>query len=146
MFTCACRWLWASTSSSSKGSDDHVVRLQTSPTSVPTMENVVHATTACKLGDVSSTPSFIEIIIDDCIGLFRSFTRSDIGDDAWNSFWMDLWLPGGQLFLRFPTLFSHITRPNTMVPCIVRFGFHLQPRLSAVRGWATCGGSVCWGT
>jgi hypothetical protein len=83
------------------------------------------------LGDYSSTPSFLERIVAECLPLYRAITRSAVVDGRSTSFWMDKWLHGGALATRFPALLSHCTRPHALVAFVVEAGLHLQPRLSA---------------
>jgi hypothetical protein len=61
------------------------------------------------LGDYSSTPSFLERIVAECLPLYRAITRSAVVDRRSTSFWMDKWLPGGALATHFPPLLSHYT-------------------------------------
>jgi hypothetical protein len=57
-------------------------------------------------------------------------TRCTIVSGASTSFWLDKWLPGECLAVRFPALFSHVTRPHATVEVVLGSGFDLQPRLS----------------
>jgi hypothetical protein len=84
------------------------------------------------LGDSSSTPSFLEKIVAECLLLYRSITRCSIVDGTHTAFWMDRWTSGGCLAAQFPALFSHCTRPNATVDVVKTSGLSLQPRLTGV--------------
>jgi hypothetical protein len=77
------------------------------------------------LGDPSSSPSFLERIVDECLPLYRSITRVTVVDGRSTSFWMDKWLPGEPLATRFPALFSHYTRRHASVATVVSQGLDL---------------------
>jgi hypothetical protein len=80
---------------------------------------------------VTSSPSFIDKIIDACLPICRVMTRSDVVDDSRTSFWIHKWLPGKPLADRFPALFSHSTCPHATLACMVGEGLRLQPCLTS---------------
>ncbi|KAK1669207.1 hypothetical protein QYE76_057366 [Lolium multiflorum] len=83
------------------------------------------------LGAPSSSPSFLERIVAECLPLYRSITRVTVADGRSTSFWLDKWLPGEPLATRFPALFSHSTRPHASVAAVVSLGLDLQSRLTS---------------
>jgi hypothetical protein len=82
------------------------------------------------LGDVSSSPSFLDKIVLECLPLYRAMTRCVVVSGTSTAFWLDRWLQGGCLADRFPALFSHCTRPHATVAGVSTDGLALQPRLS----------------
>ena len=44
---------------------------------------------------------------------------------------MDKWRAGAPLYLRFPALFSHVTRPHATIATVVGSDLELLPRLTA---------------
>jgi hypothetical protein len=80
---------------------------------------------------MTSTPSFLDGIVQECLPLYRAITRAGIVSGTTTSFWLDRWLPGRPLAERFAALFSHVTRPHATVATVVASGFSLQPRLSS---------------
>jgi hypothetical protein len=83
------------------------------------------------LGDVTSSPSFLDKIVQKCLPLYRRITRATIVSGSSTTFWLDKWLPGTPLAERYATLFSHVTRPNASVAAVASTGLYLQPRLTA---------------
>jgi hypothetical protein len=96
------------------------------------------------LDDTTSTPSFLDGIVRECLTLYRVITRAGVVSGTTTSFWLDRWLPGGPLAERYTALFSHVTRPHATMATVVTSGFSLQPRLSsaAVRELAIVQGYV----
>jgi hypothetical protein len=86
------------------------------------------------LGDRHHIDSPIWKAIVAGVSSLRSVSKSSVGNGASTAFWLDLWLGELPLADRFPTLFSHSTRPNTRVSLILSFGLRptLVPRLSNV--------------
>jgi hypothetical protein len=80
---------------------------------------------------MTSTPSFLDGIVQECLPLYRAITRAGIVSGTTTSFWLDRWLPGRPLAERYAALFSHVTRPHASVATVVASGFSLQPRLSS---------------
>lgn len=76
-------------------------------------------------------PSFLDIIVRECLPLYCSITRATVVSGTSTAFWFDKWLPGMPLALRFPALFSHVTRPHASVVVVSSTGLSLQPRLTA---------------
>jgi hypothetical protein len=83
------------------------------------------------LGDTSSTASFLEKIVAECLPLYRSITRCSVVSGTSTAFWKDKWRPGGSFADQFPALFSHCTRPNATVAVVLASGLSLQPRMSS---------------
>ncbi|KAK1666525.1 hypothetical protein QYE76_054684 [Lolium multiflorum] len=81
-------------------------------------------------GDPSSSPSFLERIVQECLPLYRAITRVTVVDGRSTSFWLDKWLAGEPLATRFPALFSHSTRRHASVAAVVSEGLDLQGRLT----------------
>ncbi|KAK1609392.1 hypothetical protein QYE76_033065 [Lolium multiflorum] len=73
------------------------------------------------LGDATSSPSFLDKIVHECLPLYRSITRATVVSGSSTAFWLDKWLPGKPLAERYPALFSHGTRPNASVAVDLRF-------------------------
>ena len=84
------------------------------------------------IGDSTSSPSFLQSIVDMGLPTYKSVTRVELGDGYTTSFWQDRWLPGCALCFQFEALFSHSPRPNATVAGVLRDGISLQPRLSAM--------------
>jgi hypothetical protein len=89
------------------------------------------STTCQDLGDVSSTPTFLERIVSHCLPLYRSLTRCSVHNGLHTSLWFDHWTPEGALYTLFPALFSHCTRPHVSIHSAISHGIPLRPRLSA---------------
>ena len=83
------------------------------------------------LGDKPTNPSFLYKIVAYCFPVYRALTRVTLRDGRRCSFWMVKWRTGAPLFLRFPALFSHTTRPHASVATVVASGLDLQPHLTA---------------
>ncbi|KAK1641575.1 hypothetical protein QYE76_059380 [Lolium multiflorum] len=84
------------------------------------------------LGESSSSPSFLERIVEECLPLYRTITKVTVVSGTATSFWFDRWLPGEPLAKRFAALFSHCTRPQASVAVVAALGIDLQPWLSSV--------------
>jgi hypothetical protein len=68
-----------------------------------------------------------------CLLAFRNATSVKIGSGSLTSFWFDAWLEGPPLAQRFPSLFSHVTKPHCSVKSVCSYSplnLALQPRLS----------------
>jgi hypothetical protein len=63
----------------------------------------------------SSLTSFLDMIVAECLPLYRRITRSSVVSGRQTAFWLDKWLPGECLANRYPALFSHCTAPGATV-------------------------------
>jgi hypothetical protein len=79
------------------------------------------------LGESSTSPFFLEKIVEECLPLYRTITRVFVLDGRSTSFWLDKWLPGEPLATRFPALFSHSTRRHATVATVVVGGWISSP-------------------
>jgi hypothetical protein len=85
------------------------------------------------LGDLNRLDSVIWKDLLACLPAFRNATSVKIAFGSRTSFWLDQWLDGASLAQRFPSLFSHATKPNCSVKSVCSsspFVLDLQPRLS----------------
>jgi hypothetical protein len=80
---------------------------------------------ACDLGATSSSPSFLERIVAECLPLYRSITRVEVAGGISTSFWFDKWLPERPLSERFPSLLSHCTRLHATIAMVSAHGLEL---------------------
>jgi hypothetical protein len=56
----------------------------------------VFSHTDLDLGELSSSPSFLERIVAECLPLYRAVTKVTVVSGCTTSFWHDRWLPGGR--------------------------------------------------
>lgn len=57
------------------------------------------------LGDSSSSPSFLELIVNNGLLLYCALTKVNIEDGRCTFFWINSWLPVGRLEALLPALF-----------------------------------------
>jgi len=70
--------------------------------------------------------------LQDLLPIYRAITTTTIGDGCRTSFWLDHWLPTGQLADTFPALFTHAKEPDASVAkvCSQPLMGHFAYRLS----------------
>jgi len=72
--------------------------------------------------------------LQDLLPIYRAITTTTIGDGCRTSFWLDHWLPTGQLADTFPALFTHAKEPDASVAkvCSQPLRGHFAYRLSHI--------------
>jgi hypothetical protein len=102
------------------------------------------------LGDVSSSPSFLDKIVLECLPLYRAMTRCVVVNGTYTAFWLDRWLWGAAWRTGFPpcspTSLGRTLRWRVSPPTVSPFSLVslVRPPLSSWKSASSSMGSRSW--